>query len=198
MSKRLALTVVLCFILGVVLASCAGMATKPTEANFKEPSVTLDYVLIDYYNGFWAYGKAETMKGKAPSGGGTAAVTLAFLFDITNPNSYPIQYESGSFYVFFDDYELRVVNDNNPMWIPAGMSNKKVLTVTIDVWTTYAKFLLAGKQQALDRGDDPWKKVEEWFTNLPLMSFPIDLKDGQFLFSADGVVEAVPIAVTYP
>jgi hypothetical protein len=198
MSKRLVITVALCFILGVVLAACAGMATKPTEANFKEPSIALNYIAIDYYNGFWYYGKAKVAKGKAPGGGGSSAVTLAFIFDITNPNSYPIQYESGSFYVFFDDYELRVVNDNNPMWIPAGMTNTKVLTVTIDVWTTYAKFLLAGKQQALDRGDDPWKKVDGWFTNLPEMSFPIDIKDGGFTFSADGIVKAVPIKVRYP
>ena len=198
MSKRLVITVALCFFLGVVLAACAGMGIKPTASNFKAPSVSLNYVAIDYYNGFWYYGKAEVAKGKAPAGGGSSAITLAFIFDITNPNSYPIQYESGSFYVFFDDYELRVVNDNNPMWIPAGMTNTKVLTVTIDVWTTYAKFLLAGKQQALDRGDDPWKKVEEWFTNLPEMSFPIDIKDGGFTFSADGIVKAVPIKVRYP
>jgi hypothetical protein len=198
MSKRLALTVVLCFILGVVLASCAGMATKPTEANFKAPSVTLNYIAIDYYNGFWAYGKAKVEKGKAPSGGGSSAVTLAFVFDIMNPNSYPIQYESGSFFFFFDDYELRVVNDNYPMWIPAGMTNTKVLTVTIDAVTTYGKFKLAGKQLAMERGDDPWKKVEEWFTQLPEMSFPIDLKDGGFTFSADGVYKSVPIAAKYP
>ena len=198
MSKRLVITVALCFILGVVLAACAGMMTKPTASNFKAPSVTLNYVLTDYYNGFWYYGKAEVAKGKAPGGGGSSAATLAFVFDITNPNDYPVRYDSASFYLFFDDYELRVVNDGNAMWIPAGKTNTKVLTVTIDVWTTYAKFLLAGKQQALDRGDDPWKKVEEWFTNLPEMSFPIDIKDGGFTFSADGIVTAVPIKVRYP
>jgi hypothetical protein len=174
------------------------MGTKPTEANFKAPSVTLDSIQIDYYNGFWYYGKAEVAKGKAPKFGGSAPVTLAFVFNIMNPNNYSVRYDSGTFYLFFDDYELRVVNDINPMWIPAGMTNTKVLTVTIDAATTWAKFLLAGKQLAMERGDDPWEKVEGWFTNLPEMSFPIDLKDGQFLFSADGVVEAVPINVRYP
>jgi hypothetical protein len=48
MSKRLVITVALCFILGVVLAACAGMATKPTEANFKEPSKALNNIAIDY------------------------------------------------------------------------------------------------------------------------------------------------------
>ena len=198
MSKRLVITVALCFILGVVLAACAGMGIKPTEANFKAPSVKLDSIQIEYYNGFWAYGKAQVEKGKAPAFGGTSAATLAFVFDIMNPNSYPVQYDSASFYIFFEDYELRVVNDNNPMWIPAGMTNTKVLVVTIDAATTWGKFRLAGKQLAMERGDDPWKKVEEWFTKLPEMSFPIDLKDGQFLFSADGVYKSVPIAVTYP
>ena len=198
MKKRLVLIVSMLLCMALAIVSCAGVQTKPTEADFKAPSVKLDSILIDYYTGFWAYGKAAVEKGKAPWGGGSSAVTLLFVFDIENPNDFPIRYDSGTFFVFFDDYELRVVNDGNPMWIPAGMTNSKVMPVTIDAVTTWGKFLLAGKELAIKRGDDPWKKVEEWFTNLPDMSFPIDLRDGQFAFSANGLTRAVPIKATYP
>lgn len=198
MKKRLALIVSMLLCMSLVLVSCVGVQTKPTEANFKAPSVKLDSVQIDYYSGFWTYGKAAVEKGTAPQFGGSSAVTLLFVFEIKNPNDYPIRYDSGSFYLFFDDYELRVVNDNNPMWVPAGMTNTKVLSVTIDAVTTWGKFLLAGKQLAMERKDDPWKKVEGWFTKLPEMSFPIDIKDGQFAFSANGLTRAVAVKATYP
>ena len=50
----------------------------------------------------------------------------------------------------------------------------------------------------MQRGDDPWKKVEEWWTQIPDMSFPIELKDGNFTFMADSVVKVVPIHIKYP
>jgi len=138
------------------------------------------------------------VKGKAPKFGGSAPITLDFVFEITNPNQFPVSLESSQFFLFFDDYDLRVVNDNNTQWIPAGKTNTKVLHVTLTATTTWVKFLLAGKELALKRGDDPWKKIEGWWLGLPDMSFPIDLKDGAFVFEAGGIVKAVPIKIRYP
>ncbi len=197
MNKRLALITVLLFGLGVLLASCASVQVKPTEENFKDPVVRIDYIGLSYWEGFWHYGKAKVEKGKAPKFGGSAPVTLEFVFNIENPNAYPVLLEDSQFFLFFDDYDLRVVNDNNEMWIPAGKTNQKVLHVTLTATTTWVKFLLAGKQLAMDRGDDPWKKVEEWWTKLPDMSFPIDLKEGAFTFTANGISRTVPYQVRY-
>ena len=198
MSKRLALVLIVFLAAGVALAGCAGVETKPTESNFKAPAVKLDSIQVSYYEGFWYYGKAQPEMGKAPAGGGSSPVGLDFVFEITNPNDFAIKYESSSFYLFFEDYELRVVNDSNAMWIPPGKTNSKVLNVTLTPFSTYAKFLLASKELAAKRGDQPWNKIEEWWNKLPDMSFPIDLKDGNFTFSADGVVKAVPVMMKYP
>ena len=200
MNKRQALLMAFILALGTVLVSCAGMMTKPTEANFKAPEVVLDSVQLSYYEGFWYYGgKTKTAMGKAPKGGGSSPITLAFVFEITNPNPYPISLDSSSFFLFFEDYELRVVNDSNAMWIPAGKTNSKVLHVTLTPFSTYVKFLLASKQIAMERGDKPWDKITKWWTELPEMSFPIDLKEGNFTFSAEGgAVKVIPIAIRYP
>jgi hypothetical protein len=198
MNKRLALMTVLIFGMGALFFSCAGMQTKPTAANFKDPVIELDSVQLSMYEGFWYYGKAKVAKGKAPAGGGSSPVTLAFVFNITNPNSYPVLLESSQFFLFFDDYELRIVKDMNEMWIPAGKTNSKVLHVTLTVFSTYAKFLLAGKELALKRGDDPWDKIEQWWTGLPDMSFKIDVKEGSFSFRADGVSKVLGFSATYP
>jgi len=198
MKKRELLSLTFVLVLGTFLVSCAGMMTKPSESNFKAPEITLDSIQLSYYEGFWYYGKAKPAMGKAPKGGGSSPITLNFVFEITNPNPYPIQYQSGSFFLYFEDYELRIVQDSNPMWIPPGKTNDKVLTVTLTPFSTYAKFLLAGKQLAVQRGDKPWDKIKKWWKELPDMSFPIDLKEGSFTFSADGVVKVVPINIKYP
>ena len=199
MNKKMVLMTVLVFGLGVVLASCAGMQqVKPTEANFKSPAITIDSVQLSYYTGFWTYGKAKVTLGKAPKFGGSSAVTLAFVFNIENPNPYPVLLEDAQFFLFFDDYELRIVKDMNEMWIPAGKTNKKVLHVTLDPVTTWGKFLLAGKQLAQKRGDKPWDKVGQWWKGLPEMSFPMDLKEGSFSFSANGIHKTVGYQVRYP
>jgi hypothetical protein len=183
---------------GALLVSCAGMQTKPTAANFKDPVITLDYIAPSYYEGFWYYGKEDVAIGKAPAGGGSSPVTLDFIFEITNPNSYPVLLDSAQFFLFFDDYELRIVRDMNEMWIPAGKTNSKVLRVTLTPFSTYAKFLLAGKQLAQERGDKPWDKITEWWTGLPDMSFKIDVKEGSFSFRADGVSKVLTFSTTYP
>ena len=197
MTKRLTMIVTLFFITAVALGACATMG-KPTAENFKAPTVKLDSIQPSFYEGFWYYGKAQPEMGKAPAGGGSSAMSLDFVFSITNPNDYPVRYDSSSFYLYFEDYELRVVNDSNPQWIPPGKTNSKVLNVTLTPFSTYAKFLLAGKQLAMERGDKPWDKIQKWWTEIPEMSFPIDLKEGNFTFSADGVVKVVPITVRYP
>ncbi len=198
MNKRLALLIALIFFTGVVFVSCAGMETKPTEATFKTPAVKLDSIQVSYYEGFWYYGKAKPELGKEPAGGGSSPVGLDFVFEITNPNSFPVKYESSSFYLYFEDYELRVVNDSNPMWIPPGKTNSKVLNVTLTPFSTYAKFLLASKELAAKRGDQPWQKIQYWWEKLPEMAFRIDLKEGNFTFSADGMTKVAPVTMKYP
>jgi hypothetical protein len=155
-------------------------------------------VQLGYYEGFWYYGKAKVAMGKAPKGGGGSPVGLDFVFEITNPNEYPILLESAQFFLYFDDYELRIVRDNNEMWIPAGKTNSKMMTVTLTPFSTYAKFLLAGKQQAMERGDKPWDKIKQWWTGLPDMSFAIDVKEASFSFRADGVSKVLNLATRYP
>ena len=192
------LLIALIFGMGVIFASCAAVQVKPTAANFKNPVITLDYIGPSYYEGFWYYGKAKVAKGKAPAGGGSSPVTLEFVFEIANPNSYPILLDSSQFFLYFDDYELRIVKDMNEMWIPAGKTNSKVLHVTLTPFSTWVKFLLASKELAIKRGDKPWDKVSQWWLEMPDMSFKIDVKEASFSFSTNGVSKVLGFSATYP
>ena len=52
MNKRIILMTVLIFGLGVILASCAGMQVKPTEANFKAPEMALEGIEVPQFDGY--------------------------------------------------------------------------------------------------------------------------------------------------
>ena len=92
MNKRLALLTVLIFGLGLLLASCAGMQ-KPTASNFKDPVITLDSFMVPQYDGYYYYGaNIKPTKGKAGDHG--APLPMTFLFNIENPNPYPISTKS--------------------------------------------------------------------------------------------------------
>ena len=196
--KSIILLTALMFGMGLIFASCTGLQVKPTAANFKAPMIKLAYIGPTYYTGWWTYGKAKVALGKAPKFGGSSAVTLEFVFQIANPNNYPILLDSSQFFLYFDDYELRIVKDMNEMWIPAGKTNSKVLHVTLDPVTTWGKFLLAGKQLAQERGDKPWGKVSQWWLGLPDMELKIDVTEGSFSFRSDGVSKVVGFSATYP
>lgn len=198
MKKRLALIIAIFFFMGLGLVSCAGIETKPTEAAFKVPTVKLHSIQPSHYEGFWHYEKVQPERGKAPAGGGSSPVSLNFVFEITNPNDFSVQYESSSFFLFFEDYELRVVNDTNPAWIPPGKTNSKVLFVTLTPYNAFQNFLLRNRDIAAKKGDKPWEKIEFWWTKIPEMPFPIYLKEGNFTFSAGGITKVVPVNMKYP
>ena len=92
MRKRSTITIVLVAImLAAFLAGCA-TAPKPTEQNMTLPVVTLSYAEVPYYTGWWYFSaKVEPTKGKAGNYG--APLAVAFIFDIENPNPYPVQME---------------------------------------------------------------------------------------------------------
>jgi len=186
------------FFMGFGLVSCAGIETKPTEAAFKIPTVKLHSIQPTHYEGFWHYEKVQPERGKAPAGGGSSPVSLNFVFEITNPNDFSVQYESSSFFIYFEDYELRVVNDTNPMWIPPGKTNSKVLFVTLTPFSAFQNFLLRNRDLAAKKGDKPWEKIEFWWAKLPEMAFPIYLKEGNFTFSANGITKVIPVNMKYP
>jgi hypothetical protein len=97
--------------MGLILISCSGMPAKPTEANFKAPMVALESVQVTQYNGFWYYdAKITPVKGKA--GANSAMLPMAFAFNITNPNDYPVKLDGFGFTVAFDDFDPFIRSGN--------------------------------------------------------------------------------------
>ena len=181
------------FAIGLLLVSCAGIPTKPTEANFKAPVIALESAQVTQYNGYWYYGgNIAPTKGKA--GANSAVLPMAFLFNITNPNDYPVKLEGFGFTVVFDGFDVNMVNSFDTQWIPAGKTNQLTVMSILDVHQGLLGLLLPNAEKVKERKTNPWALLEEWWTGIPNMTVPIEVQRGSANFTADGVQKVVPFA----
>jgi len=194
--KRI-LIIVCIFGIGLALMSCAGMPTKPTEANFKPPVIALESVQVTQYNGFWYYdAKINPLKGKA--GTNSAMLPMAFVFNITNPNEYPIKLDGFAFTVVFEDFDVNMVNAFETQWIPAGKTNQISVSSILDVHQVLLSLLIPNAEKVRAKNTTPWALLEKWWTQIPNMTVPIGVEKGAATFAADGVQKVIPFTAKYP
>jgi len=185
------------FGMGLILISCAGMQTKPTEANFKPPLVSLESVQVTQYNGYWYYdGKITPLKGKP--GANSAMLPLAFLFNIVNPNDYPVKLDGFGFTVTFEGFEVNMVNAFETQWIPAGKTNQLSVMSIVDLQQVLLSLLIPSHEQVKAKNTNAWALLEKWWTEIPNMTVPIGVEKGAATFTADGVEKVIPFTAKYP
>jgi hypothetical protein len=197
MNRKTALMIAFFFTAGLIFISCAGMQTKPTEANFKAPVIALESVQVTQYFGFWYYdAKITPVKGKA--GANSAALPMAFLFNITNPNEYPVKLDGFVFTIAFEDIDVNMVNPMETQWIPAGKTNQISVMSIVDVQQVLLSLLIPNYEKVKEKNTNAWDLLEKWWTEIPNMTVPIEVKRGAATFAADDVQKVVPFAAKYP
>jgi len=197
MNKKRILWVGFILSIGFILVSCAGMSTKPTETNFKSPVVTLELVQVPSYFGYWYYdAKATPLKGKP--GANSAALPVAFLFNITNPNDYLIKLDGFSFTVAFEDIDINILNAYETQWIPTGKTNQLMTVLIVDVQQVLGGLSLPNYEKVKQKNTTPWALLEKWWTEIPNMAVPIDVKRGTATFTANGIQKIVPFSAKFP
>ncbi len=195
--KSTVLAVISMLAVVVFMAGCAGMTAKPTEKNFSAPTVTLSHVEVQTYWGWWFFTKKiEPAKGKAGNYG--APLDLAFIFEITNPNDFPVMMEKFQFTVGFEDFDINTVLSNEAMWIPAGKTNQIRLHSIQDASQTQLSLLVTGGLKLKESGKSVWDMLEKWWTQVPDFSFPVHVRGGSAIFKADGVMRSVSFNAAFP
>jgi len=185
------------FGIGLILMSCAGMPTKPTEANFKAPVISLDTVFVPKYFGYWFYdAKITPVKGKA--GNNSSPLSVSLIFNITNPNDYPIKLDGFVFTVAFEGIDVNMINVLETQWIPAGKTNQISVISTIDIAELRTSLLIASHEKVKAKNTDAWTLVEKWWTEIPNLTVPIQVEKGAATFTADGVQKIIPFTAKYP
>jgi hypothetical protein len=196
MKKRLILLVGICLLLFPGLLFGAGKeATTPKK--FTTPTVTLDRVEVANYFGYWFYGaKTEVTRGKAGNNG--APLGLNFIFDIKNPNPYPVALESLSFTVAFEDFDLNTVGSQDLMWIPAGKTNQLRVSAILGLQEAFMSAGVTGGFRLQEKGIAVHDQLEKWWTNIPDFSFPVQVKEGAAIFKAGKMMGVAAFSASYP
>ena len=197
MQKNAILRICLSVLVIAFLMTCCAALQKPSESNFKSPTVTLSHVELEHYFGWWFYGaKVKPTKGKAGNNG--APLDYAFIFEITNPNNYPVMLDGFSFSVAFEEFGLNRVIAPETMWIPAGKTNQIRVHAIFGVREAQMSLLVTGGFKLKEKGVSFWDQVEKWWTGAPNFSFPLNVNEGSAVFMSDGVNRVVPFNATFP
>jgi len=189
-------------IISIFLTGCFKVVHKPSPNNFKTPEVTLSYVDVAHYWGWWYYSKkVEPTAGTAGDYG--APLDLAFVFDVKNPNPYPVLLEELKFTVAFEEFDLNTPNYVHPQWIPAGKTNQVLVHAMFDGRQSLLSLLVAGGFQLKEKtgaaGAGPaLKQLGKWWEQFPDFSFPIYVKGGSAIFKADGLVNVATFSGQFP
>ena len=185
--KSIVLIFLSVFVLAVLMSGCAGMS-KPSESNFKTPVVTLDYVDVAHYFGWWYYSpKVKPTKGKA--GHNSAPLDYAFIFNIKNPNSFPVMLDGFKFACVIDGIQLNAGYSTETMWIPAGKTNQLKVEVMYDFRGAQLSLLVVAGEELAKKGMSFWDQIEKIWMQAPDFSFPVDVTQGSAVFKANGLVK---------
>jgi hypothetical protein len=192
-------TVVICLsilCLAFLFSGCAGWQ-RPSESNFKTPTVALSHVELQHYFGYWYYdAKIKPTMGNPGKNG--APLDYAFIFEITNPNAYPVQLESLSFSIAFEDFALNRAISPETMWIPPEKTNQLRVHAVFDVNPAMTSLAITGGLQLKEKGMSAPQAIEKWWTGAPDFSFPVHVTEGSAVFNADGVVKVAAFEATFP
>lgn len=198
MQKKLILLAGVCLLLvlpGLVFG--AEKEVKSTQKKMKTPVVTLNRVEVANYWGYWFYGaKVEVTRGKAGNNG--SPLGLNFIFDIKNPNPYPVALESLNFTVAFEDFDLNTVGSQEVMWIPAGKTNQLRVPAMLGLFEAFMSVGVTGGLRLQEKGIAVHDQLEKWWTSVPDFSFPVQAKEGSAVFKADKMTEVAAFSATYP
>lgn len=191
----------------LLVGGCAALQEKtpakpttkaPTQADFKKPTVSLSHVEVAHYWGWWYYAKkVEPTKGDPGDYG--APLDLAFILNIENPNTFPIKLESLKFTIAFEEFDLNSVSAMETQWIPPGKTNQIRVHGMFDGRQSMLSLMATGGFKLKEKNLSAFDQLEKWWKGIPEFAFPIHVKEGAAIFSAEGgLTQVVSFTATFP
>jgi hypothetical protein len=182
-----------------LLAGCAGMQ-KASEANFRTPEVTLSQAEVPSYFGYWFYdAKVQPSRpANAKPGNNGAPLIYAFVFNIKNPNDFPVLMDNLRFTVALEGFDLNTVSSQEQTWIPGGKTSQLRVPCVLGMAEASGALMLAGGFQLKAKNLQAWDLIEKWWTKAPDFSFPVEVREGSAVFKADGLTKVAAFKAKYP
>ncbi|HET7087204.1 MAG TPA: hypothetical protein VFL17_01000 [Anaerolineae bacterium] len=180
----------------IALGACGAPTPSPALQN---PTVGLDHVEVASY-----------FPWPPPPGEGTPApppvrvpMVLAFIFDIANPNSYPVMLKDLQYTVEFEAAPNAFFPVGNPfahedMSIPANSTNQLRVTMVLDSLVTPGNLAVTSGSRLQEMGLSAGEVVQNWWANVGDFTFKIKVTGGSAEFSSSGGNAVVPFEGEYP
>ncbi len=180
-----------------ILAALLLTATPAGAAGqIQDPVVTLEYVDVAHYWGWWYYSKnVPATKGDAGDYG--APLDLAFVFNMENPNDMPVLLTDFKFTVAFEEFDLNTVSAIETQWIPAQKTNQIRVHAMFDGRQSLLSLLVTGGFKLKEKGISAFDQLEFWWRNIQDFNFPVHVKEGAAVFSAEDKTIVVPFKATF-
>ena len=182
-----------------LLAGCAGMQ-KASEATFKTPEVTLYQAEVPSYFGYWFYNNQvqPTNPANAKPANNGAPLIYAFVFDVKNPNDFPVLMDNLKFTVALEGFALNTVASQDQIWIPGSKTSQVRVPCVLGMFEAFMSLGVVGGMDLQKMGKKPWEMIEKWWTTAPDFSFPVEVREGAAVFKADGVTKVAAFKAKYP
>lgn len=186
------------FVTVIFVAIGCVTAQKKAEAGFQDPVISLEMMNVPQYDGYW-YFAASVKPTKGEAGDRGAPLPMSFLFNIHNPNPYPVLLEGIQFTVALDDeFDVVTVNAQDENWIPAGKTDQVRATTMVTARSVLLSLMVTGGFKLKDKGWSPWDALERWWKGVPDYSVPVTVKEAAFSFAYDGQTKVLPFKATFP
>jgi len=167
------------------IVGCQVFMAKP-----KTPVIKLNRVEVAHYWKFF-------LEPKKKRG---STLDLAFIFDITNSNSYKVMLDEFRFTVAFEGIELSTPIVYEDVYIPGKTTSQLRVHVALDAYTALLALLVPpGNVQAWKKmGTKPPALLKKWWEGIQDFSFPIEVRNGVAKFSTPKGEIIAPFKGVFP
>jgi hypothetical protein len=200
MRKQSLFMIVMSFaVVAVFLTGCAG-TQKASESSFKTPEVTLSQAEVSSYFGYWFYDNKvqPTNPAGAKPGNNGAPLIYSFVFNVKNPNDFPVLMDNLKFTVALEGFDLNTVGTQDQIWIPGGKTSQVRVPCVLGMFEAFMSIGVVGGTDLQKMGKKPWEMLEKWWTKAPDFSFPMEVREGSAVFKADGITKVAAFKAKYP
>lgn len=173
----------------IVLLAVAGCATMPMAGGpAQAPQVKLERVEVASY---FPYAAPPV---RVP-------LVLAFVYDVSNPNDFPVALEEMKFTVSFEAKPGEYFALNTPvvyetMHIPGKTTNQLRVTAVLDSLIVPGNLAVTSGTRVIALGLKPGDVVKEWWEKIGDFSFGVKVSEGVAIFNGASIV--VPFEDTFP
>jgi len=153
---------------------------------FEAPVITLDRIEVASIQPFFVKPRVEYKNEKEPGKElpAGAILNMAYIFDIKNPNKFPVMLDELTFSTAFEGFEINTAFSYEDSWIPGGKTNQLKVVTTNETLPTITSLMVVSEnvQKIQELKTSAGALAKKWWENVGDFSFPIEVTAGTALF----------------